>query len=78
MDTPLDEMIAILLRVSNGRETTEERFEAIWGQLKLLGWKAKKSARFNWVRPLHISIFPVDRACLIWHLTLGIKTTRQY
>jgi len=34
---------------SKKRDTTEERFEAIWGELKLLGWKAKKSARYEWV-----------------------------
>ena len=51
MTTHLENIIAILLPGTKLRETTEERFEAIWSQLKLLGWKAKKSAKYNWVQP---------------------------
>ena len=51
MTTPLEKIIAILLPGTKLRETTEERFEAIWAQLKLLGWKAKKSAKYNWPPP---------------------------
>jgi hypothetical protein len=49
MTTPLDNIISILLPGSKQRDTTEERFQAIWGELKLLGWKAMKSARYEWV-----------------------------
>ena len=31
------------------KETTEERFNMILAQLKVLGWKSKKSARYDWV-----------------------------
>ena len=58
MTTPLEKIIAILLPGTKLRETTEERFEAIWAQLKLLGWKAKKSAKHNWVRPYSPQPYP--------------------
>ncbi len=31
------------------KETTEERFNMIFAQLKVLEWKSKKSARYDWV-----------------------------
>ena len=31
------------------KETTEERFNMILAQLKVLGWKSKKSARYDWM-----------------------------
>ena len=49
MTTPLQNIVSILRPGSKKRDTTEERFEAIWGELKLLGWKAKKSVRYEWV-----------------------------
>ena len=58
MTTPLEKIIAILLPGTKKRETTEERFEAIWSQLKLLGWKAKKSAKHNWVQPYSPQPYP--------------------
>jgi hypothetical protein len=48
-DYTLENIIAILLPGRKNRETTQERFEAIWGELKKLGWKSKKSARYDWV-----------------------------
>ncbi len=47
MTTPLEKIIAILLPGTKKRETSEKRFEAIWSQLKLLGWKATKCAKKN-------------------------------
>ncbi len=49
MTTPLQNIVSILMPGSKKRDTTEERFEAIRGKLKLLGWKAKKSARYEWL-----------------------------
>jgi hypothetical protein len=49
MTTPLENIIATPLPGTKKRETTQERFEAIWGELKSLGWKSKKSARYDWV-----------------------------
>ena len=49
MTTPLENIIAILMLGVKNRETTQARFEAIWGELKKLGWKTKKSARYDWV-----------------------------
>ena len=47
-DAPMDNILAIL---APGllKETTEERFNMILAQLKVLGWKSKKSARYDWV-----------------------------
>jgi hypothetical protein len=77
MTTPLDNIISILLPGSKQRDTTEERFQAIWGELKLLGWKAMKSARYEWVNTTpynHATPTPV----LQLFLTLGVPDTRQH
>ena len=50
MATPL-EKIKEILGPGCKKDTTEGRFNMIFTQLKLLGWKAKRSARHGWVCP---------------------------
>ena len=72
MTTPMDNILAIL---APGllKETTEERFNMILAQLKVLGWKSKKSARYDWVS-LYIFWYHITLTCR--RLTaLGVPST---
>ncbi len=48
MTMPMENILTIL-EPGLLKETTEERFNMIFAQLKVLGWKSKKSARYDWV-----------------------------
>ena len=48
MTTPMENILT-LLGPGCMKETTEDRFNTIFAQLKVLGWKSKKSARYDWV-----------------------------
>ena len=55
------------------KETTEERFNMILAQLKVLGWKSKKSARYDWVSFLSCCHNITLTCCRF--ATLGVPTT---
>jgi hypothetical protein len=50
MATPMETIIEIL-GPGCKKDTTEGRFKMIFAQLKILGWKAKRSGRHDWVCP---------------------------
>jgi hypothetical protein len=55
------------------KETTEERFNMIFAQLKVLGWKSKKSARYDWVS-FYFCWYNITLTCRRL-TTLGVPTT---
>ncbi len=77
MTIPLENIIAILLPGTKKRETTQERFEAIWGELTSLEWKSKKSARYDWV---YTAPYPhsLRHSSIILIFTLGLPPSWQY
>ncbi len=73
MMTPMENVLTIL-GPECMKETTEERFNVIFAQLKVLGWKSKKNARYyDWVSFYscrHNNTLTCRR-----FITLGVPTT---
>ena len=68
------ENILTLLGPGCMKETTEERFNMIFAQLKVLGWKSKKSARYDWVVSFYSCWHNITLTCRRL-TTLGVPTT---
>ena len=72
MTTPMENILT-LLGPGCMKETTEDRFNTIFAQLKVLWWKSKKSARYDWVS-FYSCWHNITLTCRCF-TTLGVPTT---